>query len=79
VRIAIVEVALTDGTHLTERVEAVRGTPRNPMSRAEVVDKSKDLIAPVIGPETSTRLIATVFAIEAMTDIRRLRPFLQRG
>jgi 2-methylcitrate dehydratase PrpD len=78
-RVAVVELTLTDGTRLTERVEAVRGTPRNPMSRAEVIDKCRDLIAPVLGSETSTRLTETVFAIEAMTDIRRLRPLLQRG
>src|SRR6266700_1546567 len=79
VRIAIVDVALTDGTRLTERVEAVRGTPRNPMARAEVVEKCRDLIAPVLGPETSTRLIETVLTIETMADIRKLRPLLQRG
>jgi len=79
VRVAVVELTLTDGTRLTERVEAVRGTPRNPMSRAEVFDKCRDLIAPVLGSETSKRLIETVFAIETMTDIRRLRPLLQRG
>ena len=77
VRVAVVEVTLADGTRLTERVDAVRGTPRNPMSRAEVVDKCRDLIAPILGPETSTRLIETVFAIEKVTDIRRLRPLLQ--
>ncbi len=30
VRVAIVEIVLADGTRLTERVDAVRGTPRNP-------------------------------------------------
>jgi 2-methylcitrate dehydratase PrpD len=79
VRVAIVEIDLTDGTRLSERVAAVRGTPRNPMLRAEVIDKARDLIAPVIGPQTSTRLIETVFAMEAMPDIRGLRPLLQRG
>ena len=39
-RVAIVEVTLNDGTKLTERVEAVRGTPENPMSREEVVAKA---------------------------------------
>jgi len=29
-RVAIVEVTLNDGTKLTERVEAVRGTPETP-------------------------------------------------
>ena len=79
VRVAIVEIMLTDGTLLSERVSAVRGTPRNPMSRTEVIDKARDLIAPVLGPETSARLMDTIFAIETVTDIRKLGPLLQRG
>jgi 2-methylcitrate dehydratase PrpD len=78
VRVTIVEIELGDGRRLAERVEAVRGTPRNPMSRAEVVEKARDLIAPLLGRETSERLIETVFAIEQVTDIRALRPLLQR-
>lgn len=46
---AIVEVTLTDGTHLNERVDAVRGTAANPMSREEVVAKCRDLVTPVLG------------------------------
>ena len=79
VRVTVVEIELSDGTRLSERVGAVRGTPRNPMSRAEVIDKARDLIAPLLGHETSARLIETVFTIEAATDIRGLRPLLQRG
>jgi 2-methylcitrate dehydratase PrpD len=77
IRVAVVEVAFTDGTRLSERVEAVRGTPRNPMSRAEVIDKARDLIAPILGRDTATRLIDTVYAIEKVTDVRSLRPLLQ--
>lgn len=77
VRVAIVEMDFTDGSRLAERVAAVRGTPRNPMSRAEVIDKARDLTAPVLGRESSDRLIETVFAIETITDIRRLRPLLR--
>jgi 2-methylcitrate dehydratase PrpD len=79
VRVAVVEIELADGTRLSERVSAVRGTPRNPMSRAEVTDKARDLIAPVLGTETAARLIETVFAIETVPDIRELRPLLRRG
>ena len=79
VRVTIVEIDLTDGTRLSERVAAVRGTPRNPMSRAEVIDKARNLITPILGRETSVRLIETVFAIETITDVRRLQPLLQRG
>jgi 2-methylcitrate dehydratase PrpD len=78
VRVAIVEIELIDGTRLSERVSAVRGTPRNPMSRAEVIEKARDLTAPVLGRETSERLIETVYAIETVTDVRSLRPLLQR-
>jgi 2-methylcitrate dehydratase PrpD len=77
VRVAVVEIELTDGSRLSERVSAVRGTPRNPMARTEVIDKARDLTAPILGRETSERLIETVFAIEAVTDVRNLRPLLQ--
>ena len=65
VRVAIVEITLTDGTHLSEQVEAVRGTVRNPMPRGEVVDKARDLIAPVLGAATAQKLIDTLLTIEA--------------
>ena len=79
VRVGIVEVTLNDGTILSERVEAVRGTPENPMSRDEVVAKARDLMTPVLGAAKCTRLIERVFEIESVKDIRELRPVLQRG
>jgi 2-methylcitrate dehydratase PrpD len=78
VRVTVVEIALADGTRLAERVDAVRGTPRNPMSHAEIVDKARDLIVPVLGRETAARLIETVDAIERVDDIRGIRPLLRR-
>jgi 2-methylcitrate dehydratase PrpD len=79
VRVTIVEIELTDGARLSERVSAVRGTPRNPMTRAEVIDKARDLTTPILGCEKLERLIETVYAIETVTDIRCLRPLLQYG
>jgi hypothetical protein len=49
------------------------------MTRAEVVDKAGDLIAPILGRQKSKQLIETVFAIETITDVRSLRPLLQRS
>jgi hypothetical protein len=63
---------------LSERVTAVRGTPRNPMSRTEVIEKARDLMIPVIGRDTSERLVQAVLAIEDVPNIRELRPLLQR-
>jgi len=74
-----VEIEFADGARLSERVSAVRGTPRNPMSRNEVMEKARDLTVPVLGREASERLIETVYAIEAVTDIRNLRPLLQKA
>ena len=79
VRVTVVEIELADGTRLSERISAVRGTPRNPMSRTEVMEKARDLTAPILGREKSARLIDTVYAIETVTDIRNLQPLLQRG
>ena len=78
-REAVVEVTLTDGTMLSERVGTVRGTAENPMTRQEVVDKCRDLVAPVVGGANAQRLIDAVLAIERLASVRELRPFLQRA
>ncbi len=78
-RVAVVEATLTDGTRFSERVEAVRGTPDNPMTREEVVAKARDLMGPILGTDASSKLIEKTLAIESVKDIRELRPLLQRA
>jgi len=78
-REAIVELTLKDGTQLSEWVRDVRGTADNPMTRAEVVDKARDLIAPVLGNTACSNLINKLLALETLTDVRELRPDLQRS
>ncbi len=77
-RVAIVEVQLTDGTHLTQRVDNVRGTPKNPMTTEEIVAKARDLIAPILGTPQCASLIQRVLNLEQVKDMRELRPLLQR-
>ena len=77
-RVAIVEVTLNDGTTLTERVEAVRGTPQNPMSRDEIVAKARDLMAPVLGAQACDKLTERLLTIDTVKDVRELRPLLQK-
>jgi 2-methylcitrate dehydratase PrpD len=77
VRVAIVEVTLNDGTVLSERVEHVRGTPENPMTREEVVAKARELMTPVLGATTCSTLIERLLALDSVKDIRELRPLLQ--
>lgn len=78
-RVSIVEVTLADGTKFTERVDAVRGTPENPMLRDEIVTKCRDLITPVLGATQCNSLIEKVLNLENIKNIRELRPLLQRA
>jgi len=78
-RVSIVEVTLNDGTKLTERVETVRGTPENPMSREEVVAKARDLIVPVLGHTKCDALIEKLLSLENLKNILEIRPLLQRS
>jgi 2-methylcitrate dehydratase PrpD len=77
-RVAIVEVTLADGSTLTERVDAVRGTAENPMTREEVVAKCRDLMTPVLGAERCSKLIQTALDLDNLKAVRQLRPLLQR-
>ena len=77
-RVAIVEVTLTDGKVLSERVEAVRGTADNPMTRDEVAAKARELMTPVLGVPTTAKLIERIFDLENVKSVRDLRPLLQK-
>jgi 2-methylcitrate dehydratase PrpD len=77
-RIATVEVTLTGGKTLSQRVDDVRGTAENPMTRDEVVAKCRDLMNPVLGISRCAKLIDMVLGLENAKDMRELRPLLQR-
>jgi 2-methylcitrate dehydratase PrpD len=76
-RVAVLEVTLSDGARLAQRVDNVRGTPENPMTRDEITAKARDLIAPILGTAKCTALIGKIYDLEGVTDIRELRPLLQ--
>jgi 2-methylcitrate dehydratase PrpD len=78
-REAIVELTLNDGTQMAEWMKDVRGTAENPMTRTEVVDKARDLIAPVLGNSICSKLIEKMLALETLRDVHELRPVLQRS
>jgi len=76
-RQGIVEVSLRDGRKLRHHTRAVRGTAENPMMRAEVDEKSYDLMAPVIGRAYARKLCDTLWKLEKVRDLRGLRPLLR--
>ena len=76
-RQGIAELTLKDGRQLRHHTKAVRGTAQNPMPRAEVDEKCHHLMAPVLGSERARALCDTVWEIERVKDMRKLRPLLQ--
>jgi len=78
-RQAIVEITMNDGSVLSHRVTAVRGTADNPMPRDEVVQKARDLCVPVIGKEQTNALVEKVFALEKLRNVREFRSVLRRA
>ena len=76
---AIVEITTRDGRRVRHHTRAVRGTAANPMPRAEVAAKARDLLQPLLGTRRAERLIDTVWQIEGVRDIRALRPLLRGG
>jgi 2-methylcitrate dehydratase PrpD len=78
-RECFIDVTLNDGTQLHEYVKDVRGTAQNPMPRAEVASKARDLVAPVLGAAQADRLITTLLSIENVANVRELRSLLQKA
>jgi 2-methylcitrate dehydratase PrpD len=76
---AIVEITTRDGRRVRHHTRAVRGTAANPMPRAEVAAKARDLLQPLLGDRRAQKLIDTVWQIEGVNDIRALRPWLRGG
>jgi 2-methylcitrate dehydratase PrpD len=77
-REAVVEVTLTDGRVVSDRVGDVRGTAENPMTREEIIAKARDLVAPVLGAAKCQSLIDGVFSLESVRNLGQLRPLLQK-
>jgi 2-methylcitrate dehydratase PrpD len=76
-RQGIAEITLRDGRKLSHHTKAVRGAAENPMTRAEVDEKSYDLIAPVIGKARARKLCEATWQLEKVPDVRGLRPLLR--
>ena len=73
---AIVTVTMTDGRTVEHHTRFPPGTKENPLSTERVNAKARDLIAPVLGATRTERLIERVNTLEALADMRELRPLL---
>ena len=75
-RQGIVSVTPKNGKKVTSHTRAVRGTADNPMTRDEVETKAFDLIAPILGKKRSKKLIAKIWGLEKVKNVRKLRELL---
>lgn len=78
-RQAIVSLELEGGRVVEKRTYAVRGTPDNPMTPAEVQAKAEELMTPVVGAAQAAEIVKAVMKLEQVADVTTLRPLLQAG
>lgn len=75
----LVDVRLADGTTISEDIKAVLGTVDNPMTRDQVIAKCRSLMTPIVGAAAGNRVIDTMLSLENVSNVRTLRPLLQRS
>ena len=71
-----VEVKLRDGRTVSHFTRHAPGTKENPLDTERVNEKARLLMAPVLGNERTEGIIRRVNALEELSDVRALRPFL---
>jgi len=71
-----VEVTLRDGRTVSHFTRHPPGTKENPLETAGVNEKARSLMVPVFGAGRTEALIARVNQLEAVSNVRDLRPLL---
>ena len=71
----LIQITLMDGTRLVQ--DDVPTYVQNPLTREQVIAKARDLMEPVIGGASTSRLIDRLLDLEKVKDIHELRPLLQ--
>jgi len=69
-------VRLKDGRELSRRTLSAKGSFDNPLLRHEEEEKALDLIGPVLGVAKSKKLLATLWKVDQLDDVRSLRKLL---
>jgi 2-methylcitrate dehydratase PrpD len=75
---AVIEASLRDGRTLTHQTMAAKGMFENPLTPAEENEKALDLVGPVLGARKGAALVAALWKIDQMKDVRALREFYRR-
>ena len=75
----VVEIEMADGAKFTARCEHPRGSPENPLSRAQIEDKFRTYAKGVISDANAEKAIATVGRLEELGSVRELMDMLRRA
>lgn len=75
-RQAIIEIETKDGRTLSHHTKSPPGTVQNPMTNERVNAKARDLMTSGLGPDRTEGLIAKLQDLEAVRNVRELRPLL---
>jgi 2-methylcitrate dehydratase PrpD len=74
---AVIEVTLNGGRKLTHQTMAAKGMFENPLTAAEENEKALDLIAPVLGKRKALALLAALWKLDQVKNVRTLRRLYQ--
>jgi 2-methylcitrate dehydratase PrpD len=72
----IMTITLNDGRELHHETLSAKGGFDNPVSRQDEEAKAVDLMAPVLGQKRAAKLIAALWDIDRVKNVRRLRTLL---
>jgi 2-methylcitrate dehydratase PrpD len=72
-----VEIEMTDGTMLASRCEHPRGSPNNPLTRAQIEAKFRSYAGGVIADAAVEQVIAMVGELEELASVRALMDLLR--
>jgi 2-methylcitrate dehydratase PrpD len=75
--ICVVEIEMADGTKYTQRCEHPRGSPKNPLSRAQIETKFRTYAKGVISDAHAEDVIAAVARLEDLGSVRKLMDLLR--
>ena len=74
---AIVQVEMKDGTSFSAHCKASKGTPENPLTRAEIEDKFRRAAKGRLAPPEVERVLRTISQLEGLKSVRSLMDALR--
>ena len=69
----VMEINLKDGRRLAHQTMAAKGSYENPVTREDEEEKALDLIGPMLGKRRTEELIAALWELDSIKDVRLLR------